>query len=121
MVAAKTVLLIDDDIDFSSMVSELLNSKGFKVRCLVKGELTAVSHLAIQSDLILLDIQLPEINGIDISRALRADPTTEKIPIILVSGHSDNEPGITTVNAFFGKPFSFSSLLKKINELLNPV
>jgi two-component system, OmpR family, alkaline phosphatase synthesis response regulator PhoP len=66
-----------------------------------------------------MDIQLPGINGIDLSRTLRADPATEKIPIILVSGHSDNQSGLTTVNAFFGKPFSISTLLQKINELLN--
>jgi CheY-like chemotaxis protein len=120
MVETKAVLVIDDDVDFQLMVSELLNSKGFKVRCLVKGEVNIVSHFARQSDIILLDIELPGINGIDISKTLRADPTTAKIPIILVSGHSDNEPMITTVNAFFGKPFSLSRLLQKINELLNP-
>jgi DNA-binding response OmpR family regulator len=118
MIADKSVLVIDDDVDFQSMVSEVLNNKGFKVRCLIKGEVNIVSHLARQSDIILLDIQLPGINGIDISRTLKADPTTENIPIILVSGHLDNEPGITTVNAFFEKPFSLSTLLHKINELL---
>jgi CheY-like chemotaxis protein len=119
MVEAKAVLVIDDDVDFQLMVSELLNSKGFKVCCLLKGEVSTVSHFARKSDIILLDIQLPGTNGIDLSKTLRADPVTEKIPIILVSGHSDKEPELTTVNAFFGKPFSLSTLLQKINELLS--
>jgi CheY-like chemotaxis protein len=119
MLATKAVLVIDDDLDFQTMVSELLKSKGFKVSCLLKGELSMVSHFARQSDIILLDIQLPGTNGIDISKTLRADPTTEKIPIILISGHSGNQSELTTADAFFGKPFSLSTLLEKVNELLN--
>lgn len=113
--------MIDDDLDFQSMVAELLSSQGFKVRCLLKGEVSVITHFARESDVILLDIQLPGTNGIEISRALKADPATANIPIILVSGSSDNEPGAATVNAFLGKPFSLSKLLQKINELLNSV
>jgi CheY-like chemotaxis protein len=119
MATTKAVLVIDDDVDFQSILSEVLDSKGFKVWCLLKGEINIISHFARKSDIILLDIHLPGTNGIDISKTLRSDPTTENIPIILVSGQSGNHAGLTTVNAFLGKPFSLSTLLHKINELLN--
>jgi CheY-like chemotaxis protein len=118
----KSVLIIDDDLDFQMMISAILSNRGFKVRCLLAGKANAVSRIAKKSDIVLMDMQLPGTNGADLGRLLKSNPQTENIPIILISGHADGEDllKISGADAFIGKPFSLSGLLTKIDELLFP-
>jgi CheY-like chemotaxis protein len=116
----KSVLIIDDDLDFQMMISVILGNRGFKVRCLLDGKPNAVSKIARESDIVLMDMQLPGTNGADLGRQLKSDPQTESIPIILISGHADGEDllEISGADAFIEKPFSLSGLLTKMDELL---
>jgi CheY-like chemotaxis protein len=116
----KSVLIIDDDLDFQMMISVILGNRGFKVRCLLDGKANAVSRIAKKSDIVLMDMQLPGINGADLGRRLKSDPQTENIPIIMISGHADGEDllEISGADAFIEKPFSLSGLLRKMDELL---
>jgi CheY-like chemotaxis protein len=118
----KSVLIIDDDLDFQMMISVILGNRGFKVRCLLDGKKNTVSRIARKSDIVLMDMQLPSTNGADLGRQLKSDPQTENIPIILISGHADGENllQISGADAFIGKPFSLSGLLMKIEALLFP-
>lgn len=118
--AAKSVLIIDDDLDFQMMISVVLGNRGFKVRCLLKGQSNVVSRIAKKSDIVLMDMQLPGTNGADLGKQLKADPATENIPIIMISGHSEGDKllGMSCADAFIEKPFSVSGLLKKMDELL---
>jgi CheY-like chemotaxis protein len=118
----KSVLIIDDDLDFQMMISVILGNRGFKVRCLLDGKKNTVSRIARKSDIVLMDMQLPSTNGADLGRQLKSDPQTENIPIILISGHADGEDllQISGADAFIRKPFSLSGLLMKIEELLLP-
>lgn len=120
METGKSVLIIDDDLDFQMMVSVILGNHGFKVRCLLKGEANAVHRIAKKSDIVLMDIQLPGTNGEELGKQLKSDPQTENIPIIMISGHADGKSVLKTTgaDAFIEKPFSLSGLLKKIDELL---
>ena len=116
----KSVLIVDDDIDFQMMISVILGNRGFKVRCLLKGRPTSVQRIARKSDIVLMDVQLPGTSGIDLGKKLKSDPQTEKIPIILISGQADGQDLLKTscADAFIGKPFSLSGLLTKIDDLL---
>jgi CheY-like chemotaxis protein len=120
MEEGKSVLIIDDDLDFQMMISVILGNRGFKVRCLLEGKANAVSRMAKKSDIVLMDMQLPGVNGADLGRQLKSNPQTENIPIILISGHADGEDllEISCADAFIGKPFSLSGLLRKMDELL---
>jgi CheY-like chemotaxis protein len=119
----KTILVVDDDLDFQFMVSRMLETDGFGVKYLIEGRLNSILKSARACDMILLDVDLPGMNGVDLSKTLKSIPDTKAIPIILVTGHSEcdrlfNE---SKANAFFKKPFSFSALRLKITELLSPV
>jgi CheY-like chemotaxis protein len=116
----KSVLIIDDDLDFQVMLSVILGKQGFNVRCLLKGKEKAVYRIAKKSDIVLMDMQLPGTSGAILGKHLKSDPETENIPIILISGHADgkNLLQISGADAFIEKPFSLSGLLKKIDELL---
>jgi response regulator RpfG family c-di-GMP phosphodiesterase len=116
----KNVLVVDDDLDFQMMISIILGNRGFKVKCLLNGLGNSVFQLARLSDIVLMDIELPGTNGIDLGRQLKSDPQTENIPIILISGCADG-PGVlrsSRADAFIEKPFSLSGLCRKIDELL---
>lgn len=116
----KTILIIDDDVDFQLMMAMMLRERGFKVKSLYEGEFeTATSHARL-CDLILLDIDLPGFNGVDVGRHLKSDPETTSIPIILISGHTDAKQELTAsqANYFMRKPFSLPAMMLKIAQLL---
>src|SRR5687767_2188740 len=116
----KTILVIDDDPDFQFMVSGMLQHVGYGVKYLVEGRVNAAVDSAKHCDVVLLDVNLPGMNGIDIARELKSTPATESIPIILITGHCDSEKLLfeSKANALFTKPFSLAALLQKITELL---
>jgi CheY-like chemotaxis protein len=119
--ADKTILIIDDDVDFQLMMSMMLSERGFKVKSLFNGEFETATCQAKLSDLVLLDIDLPGFNGVDVGRHLKSDPETTLIPIILISGHTDASQELTEshANDFLRKPFSLTVMISKITHLLN--
>jgi DNA-binding response OmpR family regulator len=116
----KTILIIDDDVDFQFMVGSMLRTCGYEVRTLLEGKLSAAVDIARKCDIILLDIELPGINGVDLGKELRLTAETSNIPIILVSGHNnvDEMFAESQANAFIQKPFSLTTLIAKVQELL---
>jgi CheY-like chemotaxis protein len=116
----KTILIVDDDIDFQFMITTMLASNGFTVKSLIEGQLIPTVDSAKVCDMVLLDIELPGVNGVDIARKLKSIPETASIPIILLSGHHECERLFleSKANAHFKKPFSLRQLLSKVNELL---
>lgn len=119
----KTILIIDDDLDFQFMVGSMLRTSGYKVRTLLEGKMDSAVELASLSDIVLMDIELPGVNGFDLGIKLRSTPETSGIPIILISGNSDGDEMLirSEANAFIQKPFRLSTLANKIRELLNIV
>ena len=91
MEAEKTILIIDDDLDFQFMVGSMLRTSGYEVRTLLEGKLKSAVDIASKCDMVLLDIELPGLSGIDLGKQLRSVPATSEIPIILVSGHSNGD------------------------------
>jgi two-component system, sensor histidine kinase and response regulator len=118
-----TVLIIDDDVDFQMMITAMLNDHGYNVRSMYEGKNKTAVQLARVSDVVLLDIELPGDNGVDIGRHLKSHPDTCDVPIILISAHKDafTELRESKANIFVHKPFSLSQLFIKINDLLKPV
>jgi phosphoserine phosphatase RsbU/P len=117
----KTILIIDDDVDFQFMVSSILLGKGYKVKSLVAGAFASAAKAARDCDIVLLDMRLPGVSGIDIGKKLKSVPETSQVPIIVVT--AENEPDSwyadSKANAIFRKPFSLSGLIKKIEEILS--
>ncbi len=119
----KIVLIIDDDVDFQFMVGSMLRTSGYEVKTLLEGKMQSAVDIASQCDLVLLDIELPGVSGIDLGKMLKSVPETSAIPIILVSGNSDGDAMCirSEANAFIQKPFHLSALMNKITELLKSV
>lgn len=119
----KTILIIDDDVDFQFMVGSMLRTIGYEVKTLLEGKLDSAVNIASTCDMVLLDIELPGVNGLDLGIKLRSMPATSTIPIILISGNCDGDEMLirSEANAFIQKPFQLSTLINKIRELLKTV
>jgi two-component system, cell cycle response regulator DivK len=87
-VIRKRILIIDDNADVREMHAELLRFEGFDTLDAadgVQGLLEARTHLP---DLVLLDLQLPRMDGLDVARHIKLEPATAAMPIICLSGYS---------------------------------
>src|SRR5688500_3672277 len=117
----KTILIIDDDLDFQFMVCSMLKLSGFAVKSLIEGQMYSAIDLAKTCDIVLLDVELPGTNGVDIGKMLKTLPLTAHVPIILLSAHPECERLFieSQANSFLQKPFSLNQLLSKVKELLH--
>ncbi|MBN1906051.1 MAG: sigma-54-dependent Fis family transcriptional regulator, partial [Deltaproteobacteria bacterium] len=118
---ARSILIIDDEQSILQTLEGILIDEGFEVHC----ELSAVTALKkideMMPDLVILDIWMPDMNGIDALMRLKQD--YPYIQVIMMSGHADVETAVkaTRLGAydFIEKPLSMEELLLAINNALN--
>lgn len=117
------ILIVDDDRFQLTMISELLKQRG--IACDTCDNPTVVEKMLSQKhyDLIVTDIQMPELNGFELVKRLREsdNPASQRIPVIAQSARADMEPGHYTEHGFsavIAKPFTGSELVSLIASLL---
>ena len=118
----RRILLIEDNEMNRDMLSRRLAKRGFEVLLAVDGR-EGIRMAASQSpDLILMDMSLPEIDGWEVTRALKAEPGTAAIPIIALTAHAmvhDREKALDAgCDDYDSKPVDLPRLLGKIEGLL---
>jgi len=116
------IMVVEDHEDNRQILRDLLGSVGYEVIEAWDGE-TALSMVAAQQpDLILMDIQLPGIDGYEVTRRIKADAQQRVIPIIAVTSYAlsgdDEKAREAGCDAYVTKPFSPRQLLAKIREYL---
>lgn len=106
-----TVLVVDDDPDIVDLVAIALEDQGYVVISAVNGAALQLARER-QPDVILLDILMPGMDGVEVSRRLRADPATANIPIIAMSAQDRlrANSSLMPVNDRLSKPFELSGL-----------
>ena len=108
---SKKILVVDDDEAIVELLQELFTEEGFEVKISIDGQALKTAP-QFQPDLILLDVLMPLMDGIEVSRGLKADPATRHIPIILFSANAKlKELDTTHVESFIAKPFDITELL----------
>lgn len=85
MAANKKILLVDDDFTLADMYSERLEASGYSVVISHDGESGLAAAQKEKPDIILLDIMMPKMNGLDVAKTLREDPELAKTPIIFLT------------------------------------
>ena len=119
----RSVLVVDDALTIRELQRSILERAGFGVRVAVDG-IDALSKLAEEpSDLILTDIEMPNMNGFDLTEAVRAHPSLANIPVLILSSRSseaDRQRGLHAgADGFIIKSgFDESSLLAAVNRLI---
>ena len=116
------ILVVDDDKDLLEVLKSLLTKKGFEVQVDANWEDGFNKIDKFQPQVILLDVFLSGIDGLDICKQLKARPQTRDIPIIIFSGYPRvTEPVIYQYGAddFIAKPFEVNDLVVKVHSLLS--
>ncbi|MEO6700648.1 MAG: response regulator [Jatrophihabitantaceae bacterium] len=118
----RVVLVAEDDRDIRELVVAKLGSAGYQVIAVSDGTLALRELRAQRPDVALLDVMMPGISGLELLTALRRDPSTAGIPIILMSAKSqefDVESGIALGAAdYVVKPFSPRELLARVEAVM---
>ena len=116
------ILLVEDNEMNRDMLSRRLERKGYEVEMAVDGRQGVDKAKTLAYDLVLMDMSLPEIEGWEATRELRADPATKELPIIALTAHAmsgDREKAIEAgCNDYDTKPIELSRLLGKMEALL---
>jgi DNA-binding response OmpR family regulator len=113
----KKVLIVDDNSDILWVVETILKRYGFDVLSTLKGEEVMAKTKKYNPQLILLDVFLSGIDGIEVCNTLKSTPETKNIPIIMFSAHTNSQDLMKFCKAddFVAKPFDSNELVKKIN------
>jgi two-component system cell cycle response regulator DivK len=119
----KRILVIEDQEDNRQILRDLLTNADFEVIEAVDGEAGLAAATAHQPDLILMDIQLPGIDGYEATRRLKADAALQAIPIIAVTsyalGGDADKARAAGCDGYISKPYSPRQLLAKVREYLS--
>jgi CheY-like chemotaxis protein len=119
---ARKILLVDDSATVLMMERMILASERFQIVTAANGEEAQQRARTEQPDLILMDIVMPRCNGIEACQAIKRDPTTAHIPIILVTTRGEAaslEAGYESgCNDYVTKPVNSAELLSKIRNIL---
>jgi two-component system, OmpR family, response regulator MtrA len=120
--ALPLVLIADDDADILSLVRAVLERAGNEVISVGDGAQALASVIERKPDLAVLDISMPEIDGLEVLRRLRADSATRELPVVLLSARAqeaDVKLGFDLgASAYVKKPFSPRELADRVAELL---
>lgn len=122
MADSKHILLVDDDITLSEMYSERLKAANYRVTVAYDGETGLDAAKKNKPDLILLDVMMPKMNGLDVLKALKADPQTSEIPVILLTALiQELAKGITSgaVDYYVKSEVTPGDLINRIERVLN--
>ena len=116
------VLVVDDDPDIAKFIEINLQLEGFDVRLAHDGQ-QALDEIAVSMpDLVLLDVMMPRIDGVEVCRRLRADPATAHLPVIMLTAKSlsaDKVVGLTAgADDYIIKPFDTLELVARVRSTL---
>ena len=121
--ATNNILIVDDTPDNLRLLSKTLIQEGYKVRCAVNGSMALLTIKAKLPDLILLDINMPDIDGFEICKRLKESELTKDIPIIFVSAIDEIFDKVKAFELgavdYISKPFQIPELLSRVSNQLN--
>ena len=118
---ALSILIVDDEPAQQTMLRELLKNKGIKCSISNNGEEAVRKLRKTRFNLVLTDIQMPEMNGFELLRKIRSNPDTKHLPVIVLSGKADTSEKEYLQMGFNGsllKPYSSEDLLRIIGKVL---
>lgn len=118
----KNVLVVDDNPTIASIVREALKSEGYAVSCAYSGE-EALDDLEVHTpDLIILDIMMPRMTGIEVLKKIKAIPKTAAIPVIMLTAVDKHDQVLEAYNlgadCYITKPFRPKELIHNIDVVL---
>ena len=122
MTAARKILIIEDERDILDLVRHYLEKDGFRTRTASDGITGLAAVRQEHPDIIVLDLMLPGLDGLDLCKKLRADPATALTPVIMLTAKADESDKIVGLELgaddYLTKPFSPKELVARVKALL---
>jgi two-component system cell cycle response regulator DivK len=119
---SKRILIVEDQEDNRRIMRDLLKSRGFEVLEAMTGEEGVRQAKTHQPDLILMDVQMPELDGYEATRRIKAAVELRNVPIIVVTSYAlsgeEEKARAAGADAYVAKPFSPRELLTKVKQFL---
>jgi two-component system, OmpR family, alkaline phosphatase synthesis response regulator PhoP len=120
--ARERILVVDDEEDLLELVNYNLGREGFRVECVASGEAALAAARKNLPDLIVLDLLLPNVDGLEVCRRLKSDDKTKHIPIVMLTAKSEESDMVAGLELgaddYVTKPFSPRVLLARIRAIL---
>lgn len=117
----KKILVVEDDRDISELITYNLEREGYDIACLYDGSQVVEFVRKRKPDLIILDLMLPEVDGIEICRILKGDGATKNIPIVMLTAKSEEADVVVGLQMgaddYIPKPFSPKVLVARIKAI----
>ncbi|CAN5774294.1 response regulator [soil metagenome] len=114
------VLVVDDDLTQRQILARILEHEGYAVLGVGDGETGLRAIVEHQPELVLLDLNLPRMDGFEVCRRLRSDPVTATLPVIVLTGHTSTDDMVASLDAgaddFLAKPFQQAELLARMRS-----
>ena len=119
----RTALIVEDEIETAEMLAEMMSLSGYQVKKSFGGASSIHLISRSQPDILLLDVMMPDLSGLEILRYVRRDPALTHIPVIVISAKSlpkDIEEGFGAgANAYLTKPVAYLDLHMTVTRLLS--
>lgn len=120
-----TIMIVDDYVPSHRLMSFVLEQYGYAVVTALDGEQALHRLDAFPVDLVLTDLTMPRMDGIELARAIRANARHAELPIIMITGSVKEQDEVKAagvgVNSFLTKPVDSDDLINEIQRLLHPV
>ena len=119
--AKKKILVVEDDRDISELIAYNLQRENYDIACLYEGGPVIEYVRKRRPDLIVLDLMLPQVDGLEICRTLKNDPVTKRIPIIMLTAKNEEADVVIGLQMgaddYIPKPFSPIVLTARIKAI----
>jgi two-component system response regulator MtrA len=120
--AGSLVVVADDEEDILDLVTTIIERSGHEVLPVRDGAAALAAIRERRPDLVVLDIAMPEVDGLEVLRRLRSDAQTSELPVLLLSARAQEDDVrlafATGANAYVKKPFSPGELSRRVDNLL---
>ena len=121
MAASDTILIAEDSPTQAEALRLILESEGFHAVVVEHGQAALEAALASPPDAVLADVTMPELDGISLCRALRADPRTAELPFVILTGLDDPPLGeglVAGVDGWLRKPVDMGELIEGLRAVI---
>lgn len=120
--SGEKVLVVEDEEDIQELIRYNLAREAYQVTCVTSGEDALKSARHLSPDLMVLDLMLPGVDGLEVCRNLKSDPSTATIPVVMVTAKGEERDVVTGLEMgaddYVTKPFSPKILLSRVKAVL---
>ena len=121
MVHESTILIVDDQLSAREVLRGVLTGQAYNLAFASSGEDALAKAAELRPDLILLDVMMPDVTGIEVCQRLRADPLLAEVPVIMITALNDPDTLVQGIEAgaddFISKPFNHAELKTRVKTI----